>query len=57
MTEVSFRELHADQPLFAEIRALLAGQGFQYLGSLDSMLSSPDGSILQVDALFVRKGK
>jgi FkbM family methyltransferase len=57
ITEVSFRELYAGQPLFDEIHALLTGQGFWYAGSIDSMLSPLDGSILQADALFIRKGK
>jgi len=57
LTEVSFQELYAGQPLFDEIHALLTGQGFRYTGSLDSMLSPLDGSILQADALFTRKEK
>jgi FkbM family methyltransferase len=57
VTEVSFVELYAGQPLFDEIHALLAAQGFRYAGDLDSMLSPVDGSILQADALFIRKGK
>jgi FkbM family methyltransferase len=57
LTEVSFQELYAGQPLFDEIHALLAGQGFRYAGSFDSMLSPLDGSILQADALFIRKEK
>jgi FkbM family methyltransferase len=54
VTEVSFRELYASQPLFDEIHALLVAQGFRYAGSLDSMFSPADGSILQADALFIR---
>jgi FkbM family methyltransferase len=57
VTEVSFAELYAGQLLFDEIHALLARQGFRYAGDLDSMLSPQDGSILQADALFIRKGK
>ena len=56
VTEVSFVELYAGQPLFSEIHALLTAQGFRYAGDLDSMLSPVDGSILQADSLFIRKG-
>jgi hypothetical protein len=57
LCELSFAELYAGQPLFDEIHALLTGQGFRYAGSLDSMLSPLDGSILQADGLFLREKK
>ena len=57
LIEVSFQELYAGQPLFDEIYTVLTRQGFCYSGSFDSMLSPLDGSILQADALFIRKGK
>lgn len=55
LTEVSFQELYAGQPLFEDIHARLVRQGFRYAGSLDTLLSPLDGSILQADALFIRK--
>ena len=55
--ELSFAELYAGQPLFDEMYALLAGQGFRFAGLLDSMASPLDGSILQADGLFVREEK
>lgn len=55
LSEVSFRELYTGQPLFDELHSLLARLGFAYAGSLDTMLSPLDGSILQADALFTRK--
>ena len=57
ITEISFRELYAGQPLFDEMYSRLSMQGFRYAGTLDSMLSPLDGSILQADALFIRKEK
>jgi FkbM family methyltransferase len=57
LTEVSFQELYAGQPLFDEMHDLLKRAGFRYAGSLDTMLSPLDGSVLQADALFIRKGK
>jgi FkbM family methyltransferase len=57
LCELSFAELYAGQPLFGDLYALLARQGFRYAGSLDSMFSPLDGSILQADGLFVREEK
>nr|BAL56871.1 hypothetical conserved protein [uncultured Chloroflexota bacterium] len=53
--EVSFCELYIGQPLFEAIYAWLTERGFRYAGSMGKLLSPVDGSILQEDALFVRK--
>lgn len=55
ISEVSFRQLYKDQPLFEEIHNLLRQEGFVFAGLLDSLCSPLDGSILQADALFTRK--
>lgn len=54
MTEVSYRPLYEGQVLFDGMYRLLSERGFHYAGSLESLLSPEDGSILQSDALFVR---
>lgn len=55
ISEVSFRQLYKDQPLFEEIHDLLKQEGFVFAGLLDTLRSPLDGSILQADALFTRK--
>jgi FkbM family methyltransferase len=55
ISEVSFRQLYKDQPLFEEIHDLLRQEGFVFAGLLDTLCSPLDGSILQADALFTRK--
>lgn len=55
--ELSFAELYAGQPLFDDLYALLTAAGFRFAGSLDSLLSPLDGSILQADGLFIRQRK
>ena len=54
ITEVSFRSLYKDQPLFGDIYDLLSSLGFQHGGNFETLLSPKDGSILQADALFYR---
>jgi len=54
ITEVSFRSLYKDQPLFGDIYDHLSSLGFQYGGNFETLLSPKDGSILQADALFYR---
>lgn len=55
MVEVSFKELYKGQARFDEIYQFLKETGFEYTGSLDPLLSPLDGSILQTDAIFIRK--
>ncbi len=55
ISEVSFRQLYKDQPLFEEIHDLLRQEDFVFAGLLDTLCSPLDGSILQADALFTRK--
>jgi hypothetical protein len=55
ISEVSFRQLYKDQPLFEEIQDLLRQESFAFAGLLDTLCSPLDGSILQADALFTRK--
>ena len=55
LTEVSYRPLYEGQPLFGEMNDILKSRGFIYAGSFDALISPLDGSILQSDALFVRK--
>jgi len=55
LTEVSYQTLYKDQPLFDEMNTLITAQGFGYAGTFDSMFSPLDGSILQSDALFIRR--
>ncbi|MFC2029075.1 FkbM family methyltransferase [Chloroflexota bacterium] len=52
--EVSYQPLYSGQLLFDGIYRILKGNGFHFAGSIDSMLSPLDGSILQSDALFIR---
>lgn len=53
--EVSFVPLYKGQPLFAEIYDYLITKGFQYVGSIEQLLSTMNNRILQSDAVFVRK--
>jgi FkbM family methyltransferase len=55
LVEVSFKPLYAGQASFRDVYELLSGAGFEYSGSLDQMTSPLDGSILQADALFIRR--
>jgi FkbM family methyltransferase len=55
LTEVSYQPLYDGQPLFGDIYTFLSTQAFQFAGNFDSMFSPLDGSILQSDALFIRK--
>lgn len=55
LVEVSFGPLYEGQAQFHDVYDLLVQLGFSYAGSLDQLLSPLDDSILQADALFVRK--
>src|SRR5271157_1335866 len=55
LSEVSYRPLYEGQILFDQIYACLSEQGYEYAGNFDSLISPADGTILQSDALFVRK--
>lgn len=55
VVEVSFRPLYDGQAQFRDVYNLLVQAGLLYAGNLDQLLSPLDASILQADALFVRK--
>jgi FkbM family methyltransferase len=55
LVEVSFRDLYSGQPPFRDVYDILFAAGFDYAGSFDQMTSPVDGSVLQADALFVRR--
>ena len=52
-TEVSFMQLYEEACLFHEVYDFLASHGFR-LVELESGFRSPDGALLQADALFIR---
>ena len=52
--ETSFVELYEGQRLFADVSALLTGQGFVYAGSAGQRNSPLNGRPLQQDAIFLR---
>lgn len=54
VVEVSFRTLYEGQSSFNDTYDLLSRSGFSYAGSMDTMLSPLDQSIMQEDAVFVR---
>jgi FkbM family methyltransferase len=54
LMEVTFEELYEGQALFDDIYRFLSACGFSYHGSWDELLS-PDGRVLQSDALFIRQ--
>jgi FkbM family methyltransferase len=53
--EVSFVELYLGQPLFDEINLQMNQLGFFYNGNVEQLVSRNTGSILQADALYVRR--
>jgi FkbM family methyltransferase len=55
IAEVSFQELYVGQPLFHDIYDRLRDAGFRFMGSLKDILNPLDGSVLQADAVFIRK--
>lgn len=55
LVETAFKPLYEGEALFPELHAYLEGRGFRFLRPLD-VLEGPDGTIVQMDALFVRNG-
>ena len=53
--ETSFVPLYTGQPLFEEIRRMMADLGFRYGGALDMYRHAVDGNVIQEDALFLRE--
>ncbi len=53
--EVSFVELYHTQPLFDEINSQMNQLGFYYNGNIEQLVSKKTGSVLQADALYVRR--
>jgi len=56
LVEISLAPLYEGQPSFDAIYAFMDAQGFEYAGDFDQLLSRQDGRVLQVDAIFVRRG-
>lgn len=56
LVEASTTRLYEGQPLFDDIYRLFRRLGFSYRGNVGQLLSPLDGSILQVDAFFIREG-
>lgn len=56
LVEISVAPLYEGQAQFDPIYSFLLRSGFSYVGNLEQLLSPLDGSILQLDALFARKG-
>jgi FkbM family methyltransferase len=55
LAEASFYPLYEGQDSFEDIHRFLSDHGFEYKGSMDQLPSPTDGSILEADALFIRK--
>lgn len=55
VVETSFQTLYEGQPLFDDIYQLLKARGFSYAGNSSQLLSPIDGTIMQVDAVFIRR--
>lgn len=55
ISEVSHQPLYEGQATFDEIYGYLIDKGFSFAGCLESLISPRDGSILQSDAVFIRK--
>lgn len=53
--ETSFQAQYDSQPMFDDIYRLLTNWGFFYAGSVDQLMSSSNGSIVQQDSLFLRQ--
>jgi hypothetical protein len=53
--EVSFVELYDNQPLFDEINLQMNHLGFLYNGNIEQLISKKTGSVLQADALYVKR--
>jgi FkbM family methyltransferase len=54
LVETAFKPLYQGEALFPELHAYLKDRGFRFLRPLD-VLEDPDGTIVQMDALFVRE--
>lgn len=54
ITELSIEPLYENQAFFADIYQLLTELGFEYKGNYDQLLSPDDGSVLQVDGIFIK---
>ncbi len=55
VVETSFETLYEGQPLFDDIYQLLRARNFSYAGNSYQLLSPVDGTIMQVDAVFIRR--
>lgn len=57
VVEVSFYELYAGQPLFAQVHARLEEIGFTYRGNIEQYASKAGDRVLFADALFENSSK
>lgn len=57
VVETSFKPLYEGQSSFSSVYDYLRLKGFEYSGCLDQLQSPIDQSILQADALFIRKSE
>lgn len=57
IVETSFKRLYKGQALFDQIYRLLSDRGFIYMGSEHDIRNPKDGTLLQSDAVFLRKGE
>lgn len=55
LVETSFEPLYDGQAFFREIHSFFCERGYEYRGNFGQQVSNIDGSILQVDALFIRE--
>ena len=55
IVETSFQPLYEGQPLFSDVYHILKEHGFTYSGSWGQWKNPQDGTILQQDAIFIRK--
>ena len=55
--EVSYEPLYLGQPTFKEIYDELYSLGFEFHGNIEYLRNPKDLSILQSDALFIRRNK
>lgn len=55
LVETSFQTLYEGQATFDEIYRFLTSAGYEFAGNFDQLIAPLDGTILQGDALFVKR--
>ena len=53
--ETSFQLLYKGQPMFEDIYDNIISMGFKYAGAFEQLRSPCNGSVLQADAIFIKK--